>query len=283
MIQSYRTFIVSFALLTFLFSVPSLMGKDITWVTEEGTSGLVSISREEARDRAVKDAQKKAVRKAVGADISEESLVINFRLSGSIVNAIPYGRVTDTTIIEEGVVNVHRDGQQSPSSAYRVKIRAGVVEERSGADASFRVEAALDRSSYKEGDEMVLKIRSTKDCYIAIFNIVEGEKIIRLFPNKFQESNFVLAGNTFSFPGQRDRKRGIKLKAHLPAGRDGLTETFYLLALKKPFTFDTAGIQEGIFGFYDGHTAFMGELVKEIVGIPLNERAEQLIQYQIRK
>jgi hypothetical protein len=135
------------------------MGKDITWVTEEGTSALVSISREEARDRAVKDAQNKAVGKAVGADISEESLVINFRLSGSIVNAIPYGRVTDTAIIEEGVVNVHRDGQQSPSRVYKVKIRAGVVEEKSGADASFRIEASLDRSSYKDGDEMVLKIR----------------------------------------------------------------------------------------------------------------------------
>jgi len=283
MIRSYGAFILSFAILTFLLPVPYIRGQDITWVTEEGTGAMDGFTREEARDRAVKDALRKAVRKAVGADISEESLVINFRLSGSIVNAIPYGRVTDTAIIEEGVVNVHRDGQQSPSRAYRVKIRAGVVEEKSGADASFRIEAVLDRSSYKDGDEMALKIRSTKDCYIAVFNIVEGEKIIRLFPNKFQESNFVLAGNTFSFPDQRDRKRGIKLKAHLPPGRDRLTETFYILAVKKPFTFETAGIQQGIFGFYDGHTAFMGELVKEIVSIPLNERAEQLIQYQIKK
>jgi hypothetical protein len=62
-----------------------------------------------------------------------------------------------------------------------------------------------------------------------------------------------------------------------------VTESIYILALSRPFEFHSAGIQEGIFGIYKGRTAFMKDLIREMVGIPLNQRAEVLMQYDIRK
>ena len=56
-----------------------------------------------------------------------------------------------------------------------------------------------------------------------------------------------------------------------------------MLALQQPFDFDNTDIQEGVFGMYNGQTAFIEDLIRQIVGIPLGERAEQLIQYQISR
>jgi len=62
-----------------------------------------------------------------------------------------------------------------------------------------------------------------------------------------------------------------------------LDEIIHILALKEPMNFNTAKFQEGIYGVYDGRSAMVSDLVKNIVGIPLSHRAEKFIQYRITK
>lgn len=257
--------------------------QDITWVTVEGTSPLVDVSEEEAKSRAVEDARRKAVEEAVGAHISAEDLVVNFRLSGGIVSAIPYGRVVDETILEEKAVTTLAEGKDRPTKMYRVVMKAGVVEETEGADPSFRLESSLNRSSFKDGEEMFITIRSTEDCYLAVFTIMEDEKILRLIPSRHEQDNFLKANETFSFPDEKDRRRGVKLKVHVPENKDAVTEAIYILALKGKATFDASAFREGIYGTYDGKAPFMKDLIQGIVGIPLSGRAEKLLQYHIKK
>ena len=69
----------------------------------------------------------------------------------------------------------------------------------------------------------------------------------------------------------------------MPEKKDAVTETIYMLALKQPLKSNAAGFREGIYGIYNGETAFMKDLIKEIVAIPLGKRTEKLMQYQIRK
>ena len=278
-----KTTILSLFILHFVFPLPSVLAQEVTWVTVEGTAAMADISETEARSRAIADARHKAVLKVVDLDISAETLVVNFRLSGSLVGAIPYGRVVDSEIIEETVDSTHKDGQDKAYSTYRVKLKASVAEETAGGDPHFRLEAYLNRASFKDGDEMLMSIRATQDCYISVFIILEDEKTIRLIPNSFKTDNFLKANETFLFPDENDRARGISLRVHAPAGKDTATETLYILALKQPLSFDDTGLQEGIHGVYNGQTAFMKDLIKEIVSIPLSERAEKLMQYQIKK
>jgi hypothetical protein len=283
LIKVYRLFFVLITVLNIVLFVPFVSAEDVTWVTVEGTASMEHTVKKKARARAIEDAVQKAVEKAVAAELSVETLVVNLRLSGGLATAIPYGRVVDKKIIEEGVVNIHTEGEDKASVVYRVRMKAGVVEETTGVDNSFRIESSLNRPGFKDGDEMKLKIRSTKDCYIAVFIIAEDEKVIRLIPNRYKKDNFLKSGNTFSFPDVNVTEKGIKLRAHVPEKKDAVTETVYVFALKRPFTFDTARFQEGVYGSYNGRTAFVNELIKEIVRIPLSERAEQLIQYQISK
>jgi hypothetical protein len=262
------------------FFVPSLLAQE--WVTVEGAAQMEGISKEEAKGWAIEDAMRKAVEEVVGSDISVETLVVNLRLSGSILGAIPYGRVIDKKILEEGVRKIQKEGQKTPSSLYWVKMRVSVAEETTGEDSSFRLEASLNQSIFKDGDEMLIRIRATQDCFISVFNILEDGKILRLIPSSFKEDNFLNANEAFSFPDEEVKSKG-KLKVHTPKGKDAVTESFYILALKRPFELHDERFQEGRYKLYNGRTAFMKDLIKDIVGIPLSERAEKLVQYQIRK
>lgn len=130
-----------------------------------------------------------------------------------------------------------------------------------------------------------MEIRATpsRDCYLSIFNILEDETAIILFPNRFRQSNFVKANTTFVFPGDADRQKGITLQAFVGEDKQKVDEIFHILALKEPLKFSTAKFQEGIYGIYDGRSALVNDLVKDIVSIPLSHRAEKFIQYRINK
>ena len=275
--------VLSIFVLQFAIPVPFLLARDVQWVIVEGRATMGDTSKEEARNRAIEDAMHKAVEQVVGINISLETILVNLRLSGSIVGVIPYGRVVDKVVIEEGVEPILQKGEAVPSLKYRVRMKAGVAEETTGADPYFRLDASLNRSSFKDGDEMLITIKPTKDCYVSVFIILEDEKVLRLIPSRLKEDNFLKANQTFSFPDDDDKIKGIKLRVHMPEKKDAVTETIYILALEQPLKSNADGFQEGIYGIYKGETAFMKDLIKEIVAIPLGKRAEKLMQYQIRK
>jgi len=259
--------------------VRALSAQDVRWVTVEGEAP-VEQGKEDARKQAIDDALRNAVREALGSTVSIETLIVNLRLSGGIMGSIPYGRVVEHMILEEGEVAARSEGKKKSSRVYRVKMKAGVAEDASGMDPAFSVQSSLNNSSFRDGDVMLITIRSTKDCYIAIFSITEDGKVIQLIPNRFKPNNFIKANTSFQFPDKEDRGKGITLKAHLPAKTNAVTESIYVIATKQPILINP-GVQEGIFGIYDGKTAFMGDLIRDIVTIPLSERTEKLMQYQV--
>jgi hypothetical protein len=75
--------------------------EDLTWVTVEGTASIGQAGREEARNRALDDAMRRAREKVIGSSISVESLAINMKLSGGIASAIPCLKIMDKHILEE--------------------------------------------------------------------------------------------------------------------------------------------------------------------------------------
>lgn len=256
--------------------------QDTAWVMVEGSSAMENVTKEDARRRAIEDAQRKAVEEVVGVDISSDTLVINFRVSGDIIKAIPYGKVVEKEIIEEGVSEIREKGSLTPSLIYRVKMKAKVVKEAGAGDPYFKINASINRTVFKAGDEMQITVKPTRDCYIYVFNMLEDERVLTLVPSRFKKDNLIKADETFIFPGENDRKAGINLKVHPAEGKKTTKEAVYLLCLKQPLVFDPARFEEGIFGQYSGKGAFITELTQEIVGIPTSERVERFLQYEIR-
>lgn len=256
--------------------------QDITWVMVEAAAPIVGDNVEQAREAAIEIAEWKAIEEAVVVNISMETLLVNLKLSGSMIGAIPYAEIIESEIIEE--IDGSQSGDQATSSPmYRIKMKAGVVEKFEGHDPSFQIDAALNRMNFIHGQEMEISLKTTKDCFYCIFILLEDQKVLKLIPNQYRTNNFLESNKAYTIPDAGDREKGNIINVYTPPDKTVAKEAVYVLALMQPFDFDNTNIQEGVFGIYNGQTAFIEDLIRQIVGIPLGDRAEQLIQYQISK
>lgn len=71
----------------------------------------------------------------------------------------------------------------------------GTVKDIANAEAAFKVEVWVDRSSatYQAGDEITYVFKSEKDAYVTLFNVLPGGKVQVLFPNSVQKDGLVKA------------------------------------------------------------------------------------------
>lgn len=251
-------------------------------VIVEGFSAMENITKEEARRLAIEDAERNAVEQVAGVTVSADTLVSNFAVSSDVISAIPYGKVIEREIIEEDIKIIKDEKTKIPSSIYYVKLKAKVAKEKGDIDPYFKLEASLNRTVYKDGEEMQIKIKPSRDCYLIIFNVLEDDSVITLIPNKHIRDTFIKANEYLTFPDENIKKQGINLKVHTAEGKNVTKEKIYTLCFKQPVDFGNK-FEEGIFGTYKGTTAFIKELKREVVDIPLSERAERFLPYEIRK
>lgn len=254
--------------------------QDITWVTVEAAAPIVGDNVEQAREAAIELAERKAIEEAVVVNISMETLLVNLKLSGSMIGAIPYAEIVESEIIEENDGN-QPGGQTASSPMYRIQMKVGVVEKFEGHDPSFQIEAALNKLHFTNGQEMEISLKTTKDCFYCIFILLEDQKVLKLIPNQYRSNNFLEANKAYTIPDAGDREKGIVLKVYTLPDKSVAKEAVYVLALQQPFDFGNTDIKAGVFGLYNGQTAFIEDLIRQIVGIPLRDRSEQLIQYQV--
>jgi hypothetical protein len=262
-----------------VFNGPSV-ARASDWLTVAGTAVFTGQDPSKARAAAISDAHQEAVYQVFGKEISVESLFVNLRLSGAIMGAIPCGQVTDARVIQEKVTPIAGTSASSQLSEYRVELKARVGPCPSAASPGFWLEASLNKTEFEDGDPVRLTLTASRDCHYYLFNILQDEKVLRLFPNQVRSDNRLGANQRVSFPG--DGAKGIRPIAHLPPNATQATEALYVLALRRPVDFSGLGIQEGVFGLYDGRTAFIKALIRVVATIPVSQRAEQLIPYQIK-
>jgi hypothetical protein len=252
------------------------------WLTVQGNARFHGSKASNARQRAIEDAHREAVYLALAKDICVEDLFVSLRLSGAILGTIPCGRVTASRVLTETVVSATASRGAEPLSEYRVKLEARVSECQTEAWTNFRLRAKLNKAVYNAGDPVKLTLSATQDCYYYVFNILEDEKVLQLVPNRLKSDNRLLAGKSTLFPNRVDTVRGIRPIAHPLPNVATTQEALYILGLRRPVDFSATGIQEGLFGQYSGHTAFIKALVRMVATIPVSQRAEQLIRYRIQ-
>src|SRR3989338_3206945 len=207
-------------------------------VTVEGNSSMENITKEDARRLAIEDAERNAVEQVAGVTVSADTLVSNFTVSSDVISAIPYGKVIEREILTEDIqvippLNASIRGKDEtnlpvrstqtgawPYSIYHVKMRVKVAKEKGNIDPYFKLDASLNRTVFKDGEDMQLKIKPTKDCYITIFNILEDDSVLTLIPNRHIRDTFIKAKEHLLFPDEDMKKMGINLKVHGVEGKN---------------------------------------------------------------
>ena len=83
----------------------------------------------------------------------------------------------------------------------------------------FQIAVWTDKTDYKVGDELVIKFKADRSCYVTIFNLGSGGQITVLFPNRFYATNYVKKDEVYSIPG---RFQSFTLRERGPAGMEKL-------------------------------------------------------------
>ncbi|MCP5082147.1 MAG: DUF4384 domain-containing protein [Alphaproteobacteria bacterium] len=68
---------------------------------------------------------------------------------------------------------------------------------------SFHLALFSDKSSYKVHEHAVFTVKTEQDCFLTLINVDAKDKATVIFPNKFQQKNFLKANKEFHFPGKK--------------------------------------------------------------------------------
>lgn len=252
--------------------------EEVTWVTVEGSAPLSKKNQEQARQQALATAELNAVAEALATQITVDNLLVNLRLAGTIMGAIPHGKVIKKEILEEGPVKA-----KSKPTLYRIRIKAAVTPVEEETEGEFQLNAALNQTIFKEGDELEIHLQSNRTCYFAVFNILEGNTIVQLLPNSRSTQNKLPVNVNYTFPDKKERENRLTLRLYLPKGKQAVTEAIYVMALLKPFELTSMKVQDQGFNTYSGQRTFMKDVIRAAVTVPMSQRAEKLMQYEVRK
>ena len=254
---------------------------------------------EEAKRRALEKAKRNAIEQAFGVAISAQTLQLrsetqqDFHESFTeLSRATVYGR-----IVEQEELNWESETLQlSPGefiTRYRVTLRAKVKKEVGEPDPNFKVSLKLNdgKVTFLEGDEMILHITPTKDCYITVFNVLSDNTVLVLFPPQGHTQQVAPGRKKFSIPSETERHQGMHFRVGLLPGKTQDTEYVWVVATKDDIPFLPGEAKE----FHPNIAILSGKVVlptyqsaledinRWLVSIQLSRRAVDMAQYEIRK
>jgi hypothetical protein len=228
----------------------------------------------EVMGRAKRDAQIKAMEKAVGTFIKAHTLVSNNQVADDLVYASVRGKVQKTEILQEG-------WDAKDRNLYRVSLKALVepIYPEKGEGMSARL--SLSRDQLREGEDVRILYQSGADGYVYLFSIAADGSVTLIFPNTLHKDNSVLKGKAYDFPPSGSP---IRLSAaFLPGFKGGVAEErVKLIATRKKEDLIPLGFQEGMFTTYDASsTGMINDLVRRLNQLDPADWAEATAVYRI--
>jgi hypothetical protein len=274
---------MSLVLAVWITLVPQTNAEDRAagvWVEVEGLSVLGEGTTMQAAQRASLDvARRAAIEKAVGTFVAGATTVRNNQLTEDLIRVIARGRIVEEQILERGL---KVEGPKGQYGTYRTRLRAKVQRLNNEHQAAFTVRAMVNRSVFKNGDESEIRVTSSQDAYVYIFNVTEDEHVTILVPNRFLPESFVKAGAEFVFPSESLTKRGIKLNTYVMPGKHRSLETIKVIATRHPVAALRHQAPDAVFKEYHApDTTMLNDLLRTLGSFDPGDWAEDAAAYEV--
>lgn len=166
------------------------------------------VSENQARQNALNEAKIEALKKAHVAEyINSYQTLFNSQANNdysqffnSDIQSEIQGAVKSYTIKNEK----KQLNTQTDQIEYHVTIDAEVIKYETKADVSF--EAIVDgiKGVYNNHDKLVFSLKTTKDCYLTIFNITDKDASL-MYPNAMEKAQLFEKEKKYTFPLAADR------------------------------------------------------------------------------
>jgi Ni,Fe-hydrogenase III component G len=247
------------------------------WVDSAGEAQMGEMdTQKEVKDRARRDAQSRAVEKAVGTFIKSHTLVSNYQLADDLVYAAVRGKIQKMDVLSEG-------WDEKDRNIYQVKIKALVAPVYPEKEPGLSLKVALSKNILKEGEETKIFYQANNDCYVYIFSIAADGSVTLLLPNAVDKNNRVFPDKAYEFPSANSP---VKLEAMFLLGFEGKfsEERIKIIATRKEEAIVPLGFQEGMFKVFDAKsTGMVNDLVRKLNQIEPSEWTEATAVYKIIK
>jgi hypothetical protein len=83
--------------------------------------------------------------------------------------------------------------------------------------ADFNVKVWMGRKEYRIGDPATINVQTNKDCFVTLLNVRSNGEIWELFPNNYNQNNFIKANVRCTIPSNNDNFRMAIIE---PPGQD---------------------------------------------------------------
>jgi len=244
-------------------------------VTGEALQGEIETPREVIA-RAKRDAESKAVEKALGTFIKAHTIVSNSQVAEDLIFASVRGKIKAEQIIEKGWDKKERE-------LYRFRIKALVEPVYPETGQKIELAASLSKTKLRQGEPVKIFYKTNTDCHIYIFSIAADGSVTLLVPNSLTRDNFIRAGKAYAFPPEGSP---IDLRAmFLPEMKDNIAEEkVKVIATRKKEELLALSFQEGMFKVYDSHsTGMISDLLKHLNKLDPSDWAETTVIYSINR
>jgi hypothetical protein len=161
------------------------------------------ISENQAREKAIEEAKKEALKKAhIAENISAYEQLYTTQVNdnfaqffSSDVQSEIQGAVDSCHITDE-----HKEINPTTNIIeYKVTLNAEVIKYDTKADYSFKVQVDSIQKLYKQDDKLTFSLKTTQNCYLTIFNITDHDASV-MYPNVIEKDQFIPAETQYSFP-----------------------------------------------------------------------------------
>jgi len=260
-----------------VFPFISVAAEKPLWVVADGESYQGEMDTlKEVKDRAKRDAQSKAVEKAVGVFIKSHTLVRNSVIAEDLIYAAVRGKITKEEIISS-------DWDSKERNLYKITIKALIEPVYPERGEGLSVKLSLSKTDMREGDEVKIFYQVNKDSHVYIFSISADGSVTLLLPNSNMPDNFTRAGRVYQFP---PADSPINLKAmFLPKFKEATAEErIKIIATREKEDLLSIGFREGIFQVYDAKsTGMISDLVRRLNQIEPTDWTETTAIYHLER
>jgi len=242
---------------------------------------IENITPEEAKERAIQRACKKAIEYFSGIEVigrviniqaenQNQILIDNF---SSITQQTAQGIIIEKEILKNEILS------KGNKLLKVITIKVKVDKQKGEKDPSFMLTSEINREYFKDGGEMELSIKSSKDCYLTILNICSNDSVYVIFPNEYRKDNFVKSGELFQLPNSKDKEIGLYFPVNLLPNKNEDIEMVKVIATKRKIDFSSVYS----FSAYGTCQSALYDLQKWLLKIPRDEIEEVDLQYFIGK
>ena len=196
-------------------------------VPGEGACAIYGMSAEQSQLLALQRARTAAIESAVGVRVVSSTLVRDGMLAVDLIRTYSRGFIVAEKVQWLPLAQYQESPDRPPIPEYRVRITADVaIPEENPAPVGLSAE--LSSMLFRSGEDASLTIGTARDARVAVLNITADDRVVLLFPNRYDQANRVEAGGSMKFPAEGSQ---VTLQMQTLPGHQRDAEAFFVVGV----------------------------------------------------